>query len=197
MLKMNRIPKFTAGMFKKKMPRFGAMAPKKPSMPRPPKPRIKKFGEGGDTDDLVPRSMLPDENAEQLAARARKSSGPTRRYRPRSLPKQESEVVVSPEAYYKSLSPAEQKKLREKYEQKIAEQEAMKREREMEERRKNEEAREMYQRQERLKDLEQGQYMRERRQGTRTARSGGVMKSFASRRGDGIAKKGKTRGKFL
>lgn len=37
-----RIPKYTAGMFKKKMPRFGASAIKKPRMPKPPAPKAKK-----------------------------------------------------------------------------------------------------------------------------------------------------------
>lgn len=44
---MNRIPKYTAGMFKKKMPRFGASSIRMPRMPKPPKPRVKKFAEGG------------------------------------------------------------------------------------------------------------------------------------------------------
>lgn len=39
---MKRMPKFTSRMFKPKMKRFGAAAPKMPSMPR-----IKKFAEGG------------------------------------------------------------------------------------------------------------------------------------------------------
>lgn len=195
---MDRIPKYTAGMFKRKMPRFGAMAPKKPRMPKPPKPRIKKFVEGGDTDDLVPRSMLPDENAEQLAARARGSKGPTTRYRPRTpfAPPTEKEVVISPESYYNSLSPEEKKKLRERYEKRLAAEEAAKRKQAEEERRKNEAAGEMLQRQERLKDYEQGRFMRGMRQGIRTARSGGMMKSSCCR-GDGIAKRGKTRGKFV
>jgi len=70
---VKRIPKYTAGMFKKKMPRFGASAIKKPRMPKPSKPKAKKpskrkvkfLQEGGSTDDLVPRSMLPDRNAAQ------------------------------------------------------------------------------------------------------------------------------------
>ena len=44
---MQRIPKYTAGMFKKKMPRFGSSSIKMPRMPKPPKPRVKKFAEGG------------------------------------------------------------------------------------------------------------------------------------------------------
>jgi hypothetical protein len=34
-------------MFKRKMPRFGASSIKKPRLPTPPKPRVKKFAEGG------------------------------------------------------------------------------------------------------------------------------------------------------
>ena len=41
---MKRIPKFTSGMFKRKMRRFGAASS---PMPRMPKPRMKKFNEGG------------------------------------------------------------------------------------------------------------------------------------------------------
>jgi hypothetical protein len=47
---MQRIPKYTAGMFKKKMPRFGSSSIKMPRMPKPPKPRVKKFAEGGDVE---------------------------------------------------------------------------------------------------------------------------------------------------
>ncbi len=91
---MNRIPKFTAGMFKKKMPRFGAMAPKKPRMPRPPKPRIKKFEEGGPVEeeviaydprdpkvaDLLARMKVPYEDIVRLRNRAvvRGKTGPYR-----------------------------------------------------------------------------------------------------------------------
>ena len=46
---MDRIPKYTAGMFKRKMPRFGAMGIRKQRLPLPPKPRVKKikFDDGG------------------------------------------------------------------------------------------------------------------------------------------------------
>lgn len=57
---MKRVRKFTSRSFKKRMPRFGMSKPKMPRMPR-----MKKFQEGGSTDDLVPRSMLPDRNAAQ------------------------------------------------------------------------------------------------------------------------------------
>lgn len=48
---MQRIPKYTAGMFKKKMPRFGASSIKMPRIPKPPKPRVKKFAEGGEAEE--------------------------------------------------------------------------------------------------------------------------------------------------
>jgi hypothetical protein len=136
-----RIPKYTAGMFKKKMPRFGAPGIKMPRIPKPPKPRVKKFDEGGKAEA--------------------------------------DEIIVSPEAYYRSLPPDQQKKLKEKYDKKIAEAEA-KQKREAEERKRRE--------QERLR-------LRDRFE-TYTARKGGVMKSSCCR-GDGIAKRGKTRGKFV
>jgi hypothetical protein len=48
-----RIPKYTAGMFKRKMPRFGASSIKMPRMPKPPKPRVKKYEEGGEVEEVV------------------------------------------------------------------------------------------------------------------------------------------------
>jgi hypothetical protein len=175
------------------MPRFGASAIKKPRLPLPPKPRVKKFVEGGDTNDLVPRSMLPDENASELAARARGSKGPEKRFRNRSdLNKSDvEESVVSPKSYFESLSPQEQKKMLEAYKKKIEEQ---KRKAE-EERKKDQEAADMLQRQDRLFNEQIQRDIERRRRGILKARGGGVMKS--SHRGDGIAKKGKTRGKFV
>jgi hypothetical protein len=190
---MDRIPKYTAGMFKKKMPRFGASAIKKPRLPLPPKPRVKKFQAGGDTNDLVPRSMLPDESAAQLAARTRGSKGPEKRFRNRSDLNKSAveESIVSPKSYFESLSPQEQKKMFEEYKRKMAEE---KRKAE-EERKKDREAGEMIQRQDRLFNEQVRRDIERRRRGILTARGGGVMKS--SHRGDGIAKKGKTRGKFV
>jgi hypothetical protein len=48
-----RIPKYTAGMFKKKMPRFGASSIKMPRMPKAPKPRAKKYDEGGEVEEII------------------------------------------------------------------------------------------------------------------------------------------------
>ena len=89
---MNRIPKYTAGMFKKKMPRFGASSMKMPRMPKPPKP--KKFDEGGRVEeevvaydprdpkvaDLLKRMDVPYEDIVRLRNRAvvRGKTGPYR-----------------------------------------------------------------------------------------------------------------------
>lgn len=91
---MQRIPKYTAGMFKKKMPRFGASSIKMPRIPKPPKPRVKKFDGGGkvlegvaDYDprdpkvaDLLKRMDVPYEDIVRLRNRAvvRGKSGPYR-----------------------------------------------------------------------------------------------------------------------
>ena len=89
---MNRIPKYTAGMFKRKMPRFGASSMKMPRMPKPPKP--KKFDEGGRVEeevvaydprdpkvaDLLKRMDVPYEDIVRLRNRAvvRGKTGPYR-----------------------------------------------------------------------------------------------------------------------
>lgn len=81
-----RIPKYTAGMFKKKMPRFGAPGIKMPRIPKPPKPRIKKFEGGGKAEsdeevvsydprdpkvaDLLKRMDVPYEDIVRLRNRA-------------------------------------------------------------------------------------------------------------------------------
>lgn len=56
---MNRIPKFTAAMFKRKMPKFGASSIKKPRLPTPPKPRVKKFQEGGNINKNLDVKDMP------------------------------------------------------------------------------------------------------------------------------------------
>jgi hypothetical protein len=75
-----RIPKYTAGMFKKKMPRFGAAPIKKPSLPRPPKPRAKKYADGGEIEEVIvsPEDYEREEIAEKIR---RGSKGPPRRNR--------------------------------------------------------------------------------------------------------------------
>lgn len=78
---MDRIPKYTAGMFKKKMSRFGASSIR---MPRIAKPRIKKLAGGGNVDeevvaydprdpkvaDLLKRMDVPYEDIVRLRNRA-------------------------------------------------------------------------------------------------------------------------------
>lgn len=167
---MDRIPKYTAGMFKKKMPRFGAMAPKKPRMPRPPKPRIKKFEEGGDVEEEV----IVSEDA-------------VRRTNP--------ELSAKIDRAKKARELAQSKDLVKRYlrERRVADEaEAKKKAEEGDMRRKFDE----YMEERRRQELEeQGRFMQERKRGVRTARKGGVMSSCC--RGDGIAKRGKTRGKFV
>jgi hypothetical protein len=167
---MNRIPKYTAGMFKKKMPRFGAMAPKKPRLPTPPKPRVKKFEEGGDVEEEV----IVSEDA-------------VRRTNP--------ELSAKIDRAKKARELAQSKDLVKRYlrERKVADEaEAKKKAEEGDMRRKFDE----YMREREQRGLEeQGRFMQERKRGVRTARSGGKMSSCC--RGDGIAKRGKTRGKFV
>lgn len=75
---MKRIPKFTAGMFKKKMRRFGAEPPKMPRMPKP-----KKFADGGEIEEVIvtPEAYEREEIAEKIR---RGSKGPPRRNRPKN-----------------------------------------------------------------------------------------------------------------
>ena len=70
-----RIPKYTAGMFKKKMPRFGASSIKMPRIPKPPKPRVKKFDEGGDVPGYE-EDPQPGTQSDKKSA-AKKRSGTT------------------------------------------------------------------------------------------------------------------------
>jgi len=67
---MDRIPKYTAGMFKKKMPRFGASSIR---MPRMPKPRVKKLAGGGSAgyEEAPPRFEAPNKTFKQAFTQAR------------------------------------------------------------------------------------------------------------------------------
>lgn len=189
---MKRMPKFTSRMFKPKMKRFGGGSPKMPRMPR-----VKKYAKGGDvdTDDLVPPSMLPDENASQLAARARGSKGPPRRYRPKSRrehlnippPSVGGESIVTPEAY--------EEQVREDKASDAAAQREFERRLEILERKRREEM----QRRDYEEYLRRKRNILTAREGgpIKAYRSGGSVKSSASRRADGIASKGKTRGKLV
>lgn len=169
---MKRIPKYTAGMFKRKMPRFGAASIKKPRMPRPPKPtakkpRVKKFQEGGRTDDLVPRSMLPDRSAEQ-EKRSQRNMEELMKY------------YMSDEARERERERSKKRKSEKPViEEQVVTPEAFKKEMEAERRRQEAEER------------------ARRKAGVRTARSGGVMRYNEGGSIDGCAVRGKTRGKII
>ena len=166
---MKRVRKFTSRSFKKRTPRYGMSKPKMPRMPR-----MKKFQEGGSTDDLVPRSMLPDRNA----AQQKKDMDTLMEY------------YMSDEVRKRDKRRAEEGKKRKKKEEAVIEEqivtpEAFRREMEEENRRR--------------RGPSDSEMQRARREaGVRTARSGGVMKSY-NRGGsiDGCAVRGKTRGKFV
>ncbi len=165
---MNRIPKYTAGMFKKKTPRFGASSIR---MPRMPKPRVKKFQDGGKTE-VEEVIISPEEGQKEYAELFARSE---RNRKAREL--QQSKDLVN--RYLAESKKAETAKAKEK-----TNKDALKKQFDayMEERKRQE-------------DAAATKYMQEMKRGIRTARSGGKMES--SRRGDGIAKRGKTRGKFV
>jgi hypothetical protein len=143
-----RIPKYTAGMFKKKMPRFGASSIKMPRMPKAPKPRAKKYDEGGEVEEIIiGPGAAQEEFADEMAqVEARKKQNEQKR------------------------RDAESKDLVKKY------YEAKKKRAEI-----NEKNRE--------------KSIKHFTRNVRTARTGGKMDSCC--RGDGVAQRGKTRGKFV
>ena len=152
---MQRIPKYTAGMFKKKMPRFGASSIRMPRMPKPPKP--KKFDGGGEVYYDINKYLEALERGKEL----KESKDFVKRYLSERKKADAAEAA-------KKAEKDESKKKFDEY---------------MEERKRKE-------------DEETWNFMQQRKQGIRTARKAGVMKSSCCR-GDGIAKKGKTRGKFI
>jgi hypothetical protein len=143
-----RIPKYTAGMFKKKMPRFGASSIKMPRMPKAPKPRAKKYDEGGEVEEIIiGPGAAQEEFADEMAqVEARKKQNEQKR------------------------RDAESKDLVKKY------YEAKKKRAEI-----NEKNRE--------------KSIKHFTRNVRTARTGGKMDSCC--RGDGVAQRGKTRGKVV
>lgn len=140
---MKRIPKFTAGMFKKKMRRFGAPSIKTPRMPKP-----RKFEEGGEIEEIIiGPGVAQEEYADEIAQiEERKKQNEQKR------------------------RDAESKELVKKY------YEAKKKRAEI-----NEKNRE--------------KSIKHFTRNVRTARTGGKMESCC--RGDGVAQRGKTRGKFI
>lgn len=169
---MSRIPKYTAGMFKKKMPRFGASSIRMPGMPKPPKPRVKKLSGGGDADSEV--IISPEAGRKEYADLFARSEQ-NRKLR---------ELEQSKNFVKRYL--AEKKKADETEAAKKADKENLKKkfDQYMEDRKRQE-------------DADTSEYMRQMKRGVRTAKSGGTMKSSCGCRGDGIAKRGKTRGRFV
>jgi hypothetical protein len=165
---MKRVRKFTSRSFQKRTPRYGMSKPK-----MPPMPKLKKFQEGGSTDDLVPRSMLPDRNAAQQ--------------------KRDMDMLMeyytSDEVRERAKRRAEESKKKKKEEAVIEEQivtpEAFRREMEEENRRR--------------RGPSDSDVQRARRESRiRTARKGGVMKSYNKGGSiDGCAIRGKTRGTII
>ena len=146
-----------------------------------------KRGKINPMDDLTPPGNLPSPEDEPEEYRPHSPS--TRGGRRRPPIKQYDEVIITPESYRESLSPEEQKRY-------------------------DKEQMELKQRQERnrRKDfdnraLDPETYMRMfgRKGRTTTAKNGGTMKSYAkggsvssaSKRADGCATKGKTRGRMV
>lgn len=97
---MKRMPKYTAGMFKKKMPRFGASAIRLP--------RIKKYAGGGTTEEMENEKnvvkflnqpdTMQEKKARELAKKAEeKAPGKD------ADQQDEDEVIVTPEEGKKQL----------------------------------------------------------------------------------------------
>jgi hypothetical protein len=143
-----RIPKYTAGMFKKKMPRFGASSIKMPRMPKPPKPRAKKYAEGGEIEEIIiGPGAAQEEFADEMAqVEERKKQNEQKR--------RDAESKALVKKYY------EAKKKRAEINEKNRE-----------------------------------KSIKHFTRNVRTARTGGKMDSCC--RGDGVAQRGKTRGKFV
>jgi hypothetical protein len=135
-------------MFKKKMPRFGAMSIRKQRLPLPPKPRAKKFQDGGEIEEIIigPGAAQEEYAGEMAQIEERKKQNEQKR--------RDAESKALVKKYY----------------------EAKKKRAEI-----NQENRE--------------KSIKHFTRNVRTARSGGKMDSCC--RGDGIAKRGKTRGKFV
>ena len=139
-----------------------------PKMPR--MPRIKKFQSGGDVENEV--IISPEEGRKEYAKEYAD--------RERKLKQREEESKNLVKRYL-----SERKKADAAEAAKKAEKDDLKK--------KFDEYMEDRKRQEAEADWN---FMQQRKQGVRTAKSGGVMKSSCCR-GDGIAKKGKTRGRYV
>ena len=139
-----------------------------PKMPR--MPRIKKFQSGGDVENEV--IISPEEGRKEYAKEYAD--------RERKLKQREEESKNLVKRYL-----SERKKADAAEAAKKAEKDSLKK--------KFDEYMEDRKRQEAEADWN---FIQQRKQGVRTSKSGGVMKASCCR-GDGIAKKGKTRGRYV
>jgi hypothetical protein len=157
-------------MFKKKMPRFGSSGVRMPRMPKPPKPRAKKFQDGGEVDEVI---VGPGAAQQEYSNEISQSE---KRRKERALAAEKSLV--------KRYLAASKKAGAKKPESVEMDRETLRREFDA-----------YMQEQELKKKQAEAEFRRDMKQGIRTARSGGKMESCC--RGDGIASRGKTRGKFV
>ena len=181
---MQRIPKYTAGMFKKKMPRFGASGIRMPSMPKAPKPRVKKFAEGGEAEieEVIvgPSYGEVDEVIIGPGAAQQEYSNEISQ----SEKRRKERALAAEKSLVKRYLAASKKAGAKKPESVEMDRETLRREFDA-----------YMQEQELKKKQAEAEFRRDMKQGIRTARSGGKMESCC--RGDGIASRGKTRGKFV
>jgi hypothetical protein len=181
---MQRIPKFTAGMFKKKMKRFGA-----PAVPGPRLPRIKKYAGGGATEEMeneknVAKFLNQPETAQEK--KARELAKKAEKYAPSKDADQsdddEDEVVVTPEEGKKQLEADRLKDL----EQYMKEQE-----------RKRKEKFGLNKPPQTPPKAVPAPYKPGSMKPEVKMKRGGAVSSSASRRADGCAVRGKTKGRFV
>ena len=195
---MERMPKYTAGMFKKKMPRFGASSIRLP--------RLKKYAEGGMTEEMENEKKVAgilnqpetakEKKARELAKKAEEKApgmdaDQPKKAKPKAkptLPPQkydDEEVIVTPEEGKKQLEEdRKQDRIRE-LEQYMKDQEEKRKEKFG------------------LKKPPQippraipAPYKPGTQAPAQKLRGGGSVSS-ASKRGDGCAERGKTKGRFV
>lgn len=183
---MQRIPKFTAGMFKKKMKRFGA-----PAVPGPRLPRIKKYAGGGTTEEMEnekkvagflnqPETMQ-EKKARELAKKAEKSA-------PSQDPDQQDddEIVIDPKMEKKNREAALKEWREEQLKQYMKDEE-----------KKRKEKFGLSKPPQTAPKAVPAPYKPDSMKPKAAFKRGGSVASSASRRADGCAVRGKTKGRFV
>lgn len=189
---MKRMPKYTAGMFKKKMPRFGASAIRLP--------RIKKYADGGTTEEMENEKQVAgflnqpetaqEKKARELAEKAEKyapgkdADQPKKPAKPKKPPvvSEDDEVIITPEEGKKQLEADRLKDL----EQYMKEQE-----------RKRKEKFGLNKPPQTPPKAVPAPYKPGSMKPEVKMKRGGAVSSSASRRADGCAVRGKTKGRFV